>query len=167
MKENPFELSLLTVLAEILHGAQPDEGLLLNPGDDGLLQSLDRLSAEEASSQPDADSASIAAHTDHLRYGLSLINRWSQGEEPYQDADWTQSWRLTQVSDSEWSELRSELRGEADGFESAVRALLEAGDPKSKAAIASVAHLAYHLGASRQINRALRGPNANDVSAAA
>ena len=42
---------------------------------------------------------------DHVRYGLSLMNRWSAGENPFTSADWSASWKRTSVSDDEWREL--------------------------------------------------------------
>ena len=39
-------------------------------------------------------------------------------------------------------------------------ALVERGEAERTGAIASAAHLAYHLGAIRQIDRATRGPTA-------
>ena len=47
---------------------------MLNSGDVGLLRSLDTLSAGEASRAVN-DGATIAAHAQHLRYGLSLMPR--------------------------------------------------------------------------------------------
>ena len=55
---------------------------VLNGGDTGLLRSLDHLSAAAASA-PSAGGPSIAAHVEHLRYGLSLMNRWAAGENPF------------------------------------------------------------------------------------
>jgi hypothetical protein len=165
MEEQPPDLvehALGTVLREILDGSEPDGGLLLNRGDDGLLRSLDRLSAEDASALSSPGAASIAAHVDHLRYGLGLMNRWSQGESPFEDADWTASWRRNRVSGDEWERLRAGLRTEAAELQSALGRLTRAGETKLTGVIASVAHLAYHLGAIRQIDRATRGPTAEE-----
>ena len=164
---SPAQRSLSTVLSEILDGAKPDSGLLLNRGDDGLLNSLDRLSAADASALPLSGAASIAAHVDHLRYGLGLLNRWSHGESPFEGADWTESWRRNTVSESDWESLRAELRTEAGEFQGAVGRLLEAGETKRTGVLAEVAHLAYHLGAIRQIDRSIRGPNAGQNRPAA
>ena len=67
--------ALSTVLDELIGGAAPESGWVLNPHDSGLLNSLDKLSAQEASAIPASGGASIAAHADHLRYGLQLLNR--------------------------------------------------------------------------------------------
>ena len=41
--------AIATVLNEIISGSDPKTGWLLNPGDAGLLRSLDALSAADAS----------------------------------------------------------------------------------------------------------------------
>jgi hypothetical protein len=101
---------------------------------------------------------SIAAHVDHLRYGLSLMNRWSLGENPFEDADWSASWRTPIVSDSEWRQRRADLRTEASSWQEALRRPREVGEMELNGMLGSIAHLAYHLGAIRQINRTARGP---------
>ena len=58
----------------------------------GLLRSIDKLSAADAS-QAVNDGATIAAHAQHLRYGLSLMNRWAaEGGNPFADAKWDEAW---------------------------------------------------------------------------
>ena len=85
---------------------------MLNRGDAGLLRSLDKLSATAASA-PTPHGSSIAAHVEHLRYGLSLMNRWAAGENPFDDADWRASWRKTRVYAAQWKQLRDALAEEA------------------------------------------------------
>ena len=130
---------------------------MLNAGDAGLLRSLDRISAAAASA-PTPTGSSIAAHVDHLRYGLSLMNRWSAGENPFADADWSASWKRTAVSKEEWQRLRSDLRAEAARWLDALRTPREVREIELNGMIGSIAHLAYHLGAIRQIDSTLRGP---------
>jgi hypothetical protein len=83
---------LATLFRELAHGS-PDPSArtyILNQGDTGLLASLDRLSAAAASAT--GEGPSIAAHVDHLRYALSLLNRWATGSPPpWPDMDWTAS----------------------------------------------------------------------------
>lgn len=152
------------LMEELVFGS-PDpagETFMLNRGDVGLVASLDRLTAADASSSH-AGGATIAAHADHLRYGLSLLNRWAAGDPaPWNTADWTASWKRAVVTESEWRELREELAHEARCW---IKALREPRDVDEFAAswmIGNVAHLAYHLGAIRQIARSSRGPTAED-----
>jgi hypothetical protein len=149
--------TLATLFSELVVGAPASGGYMLNAGDEGLLASLDRLSAAAASAMTPTGS-SVAAHVDHLRYGLSLMNRWSAGENPFKDADWSVSWRKTTVADDEWQTLRAELRVQADRWLNALRTPREVQQIELNGMIGSIAHLAYHLGAIRQINQTLRGP---------
>ena len=149
--------TLGTLFNELVNGA-PGTAYILNTGDEGLLRSLDKLSAPAASA-PTPTGSSIAAHADHLRYGLSLMNRWSQGEtNPFATADWAASWKKTGVSDEQWRELRAQLRSEADRWLSALRTPREVNQIELNGLVGSIAHLAYHLGAIRQINQLARGP---------
>ena len=95
---------LPNLLAELVHGS-PDlfaGSYMLNRGDEGLLRSIEKLSAQAASATLNGG-GSIAAHVDHIRFGLSLLNRWAAGEEaPGRGADWKASLRKPAVSDSEW-----------------------------------------------------------------
>src|SRR5262249_54974195 len=150
------------IFAELVQGS-PDPSartFVLNQGDRGLLESLDRLSAAAASATH-GDGASIAAHVDHLRYGLSLLNRWADGvSPPWPEMDWTASWRRTLVSEGEWRELKDQLRSEAARWAEALGTPRDVSDVEAGWMAGSVVHLAYHLGAIRQIDRAARGPSA-------
>jgi len=159
MQTNEVSPSLTTLFSELVDGATTGGGaFVLNSGDVGLLRSLDKLSAAEASSSVH-HGATIAAHAQHVRYGLSLMNRWaSEGGDPFSDATWDEAWKTSGVNDAEWNEIRGGLRVEAHRW---LRAL---GTPRDVRAvelsgmIGSVAHLAYHLGAMRQIAASARGP---------
>jgi hypothetical protein len=151
--------SLSTLFGELVDGPPGTTCFVLNRGDVGLLRSLDKLSADAASESVHGG-ATIAAHVDHLRYALSLMNRWSGGENPWDDADWTESWRISRVSDAEWRELRADLGSEIRRWHAALQKPRDVDQTELNGLIASVVHLAYHLGAIRQIDRSARGPRA-------
>lgn len=157
-----------TVFCELVDGS-PDataRTYVLNRGDAGLLASLDTLSADAASARH-GSAPSIAAHVDHLRYGLAVLNQWAAGSLPAsQDMDWTASWRKNVVSDDEWRALRSELRGEARAWVETLRVPREVSDVEAGWIVGCLAHVAYHFGAIRQIDRAARGPSAEDEARA-
>ena len=152
--------SVLTLLRELVDGPAPEAAWVLNPGDQGLLRALDNLSANAASKI--LGTSSIAAHVDHLRYGLELMNRWSRGESPFADADYAASWQRVTVSDEEWRELRQRLRAQIDQWSTAIRQPRDLTDADLTGVVASVVHLAYHVGAMRQMDRSLQGPKARD-----
>ena len=153
--------SLTTLLRELVHGPAPEFSFILNPGDIGLLRSLDAISADAASAAAPAGGASIAAHVDHLRYGFELLNRWSQGENPFGDADYGASWTRGTVNQEEWIDRRAALAGEIAKWERAVAEPRELEGIELNGVLASIAHLAYHIGAIRQIDKALQGPRAS------
>jgi len=168
MSTTSFVTILPTVFHELAHGSADASARsnVLNQGDHGLLASLDQLSAAAASATA-GDGPSIAAHADHLRYGFSLLNRWADGvSPPWPDMDWTASWRRTVVSEPEWRTLRDELHREATRWAEALRTPRDVSDVEAGWMVGSVAHLAYHLGAIRQIDRATRGPSAEDEARA-
>jgi hypothetical protein len=150
--------TLGTLLGELIDGPGA-AACMLNRGDVGLLRSLDTLSARDASAAV-AGGTSVAAHVDHLRYGLSLMNRWSEGTNPFDAADWSVSWRTTSVSEADWQALRIELRRETHRWLDTLRVPRDVSVAELNEMIGSIAHLAYHLGAIRQIARATRGPAA-------
>ena len=158
MNTHEITSTLTTLLGELLDGPPGREAYMLNGGDVWLLRSLDNLSARDASAIPPGGAASIAAHVDHLRYGLSLMNRWAGGENPFGSADWSASWRKTAVSDAEWQQLRNDLATEARRWLDLLRAPRDVGRLELNGIVGSIAHVAYHLGAIRQIDRGARGP---------
>ena len=157
MRTDDIAKTLATLFSELIAGPSPAGAYMLNSGDQGLLASLDTLPAAAASALT-ATGSSIAAHVDHMRYGLSLLNRWSAGANPFADADWSASWKKTPVSDEEWWTLCVDLRLEAGRWLKTLETPREVQDIELNGMIGSIAHLAYHLGAIRQINPLLRGP---------
>jgi hypothetical protein len=160
MDAQDFSHAFAALFRELLDGPEkPGQAYMLNTGDIGLLRSLDAISAE-AASRSSQGGASIAAHVDHLRYGLSLLNAWSGGANPWDTADFTTSWRISTVTDAEWRELRSQLRAESQKWLEAVRGRQLSTSTEANEVFGSIAHLAYHLGAIRQIVKETRGPKA-------
>jgi hypothetical protein len=151
--------SLDRLFSELTAGAAPAGGaFILNSGDVGLLRSLDRLTAADAS-RSTPGGATIAAHAQHLRYGLSLMNRWArEGGDPFADATRDAAWRVSSVDDAAWAEIRAGLRDEVQRWGGALASPRDVSDVELTGMVASVAHLAYHLGAIRQIHKETRGP---------
>jgi len=156
--------ALTRLFSELVDGAGSSGAFILNSGDGGLLRSLDKLSAAEASRSVN-DGATIAAHAQHVRYGLSLMNRWATaGGDPFADATWEAAWKIVDVDAAAWKEIRNGLREEAARWLTALGAPRHVSESELTGMIASVAHLAYHLGAIRQIARDARGPTEGTYS---
>lgn len=159
MQTKDISESLTTLFAELVNGVTAKDGaFILNPGDAGLLQSLDKLSAEDASRSVQGG-ATVAAHARHVRYGLSLMNRWAtEGGNPFADARWDEAWKTSRVDDGEWTEIRGGLHDETQHWLHAIGTPREVAAIELNGMVASVVHLAYHLGAIRQIAAGARGP---------
>jgi hypothetical protein len=159
MRTTEISPVLTRLFAELVDGAASDGGaFILNSGDAGLLRSLDRISAADAS-RPVDDGATIAAHAQHVRYGLSLMNQWAaEGGNPFANAKWDEAWKTSGVDAAAWQEIRNGLRDETQRWLQALRSPRDVADVELTGMVASVAHLAYHLGAIRQINKGARGP---------
>ena len=151
--------SFARLFTELVDGtAGLDGGYIVNTGDIGLAKSLDTLSAEDASRSTN-DGATIAAHVQHERYGLSLMNRWAaQGGNPFADAKWDEAWKVRAVDAGEWDEIRNGFRDETRRWLDVLRTPREVSETELNGMVASIAHLAYHMGAIRQIHKQARGP---------
>jgi hypothetical protein len=147
-----FQRALSNMLTEIFDGPPGNEAYLLNQGDPGLLRQLDTIDASAASKRPMSGKTTIAAHVDHVLFGLALLNHWAAGEaNPWAGADWNGSWQRTTVTEDQWRTLRDGLRREVDKWRSVVATRTNWDDMAAAAALSSAAHTAYHFGAIRQI----------------
>ncbi len=159
MRTTDISPVLTRLFSELVDGASdPTGAFILNSRDVGLLRSLDTLSADDASRSVN-DGATIAAHAQHLRYGLSLMNRWAtEGGNLFADAKWDEAWRTGHVDATEWEHIRNGLREETHRWLRALSPPRDVTGVELAGIVASIAHLAYHLGAIRQIDKQARGP---------
>jgi hypothetical protein len=145
--------SLQSLLAELFHGPAETECWILDGGSrKDLFHTLEGLNARQASAHPVPGRASVAGHASHLHFSLELLNRWSRGENPFLDVNWQSSWSVQSVTDEEWPQLLAALRAQADAWQAAVPQPREWERIEITGAMASAAHVAYHLGAIRQLS---------------
>ena len=138
------------LFSELIGGTRGDgSAFILNTGDIGLLRSLDKLSPAEASASTN-QGATIAAHAQHLRYGLSLMNEWAKdGGDPFANAKWDAAWKVAAVDGPAWEEIRNGLHEETRQWLETLESPRDITGIELAGVIGSVAHLAYHLGAIR------------------
>ena len=159
---SPMHTSLAQLFSELVDGPPSEGAYMLNSGDAGLLRSIAKLPAVAASKPAPSGGASIAAHVDHLCYGIELMNRWGDGERnPWATADWSASWKRVAVTEDEWKALRERLSTATTRWREHLKKAREMSEMEMNGVISSVAHLAYHLGAIRQIDGAIQGPKAD------
>ncbi len=159
MRTTEMSPALRRLFSELVDGATAGDGaFILNSGDAGLLGSLDKISADDASRSVN-DGATIAAHAQHLRYGLSLMTQWTRdGGNPFANARWDEAWAISAVDEIAWTDIRNGLSHEAHEWVKMLNSPREVSDVELTGMIASIAHCAYHLGAIRQIDKNARGP---------
>ena len=137
---------LYAALREGFEGPKESVSYYLDGGPDaGLRRTLASLSAEEASR--DLGGNSVAAHAHHILFSFDAFGAYIAGDPTQRD--WNESWAVNTVDAAQWEALQTKL---ADRY-TALRVQLKTlpDDPKAVgAAVAAVAHLAYHIGAIRQ-----------------
>lgn len=115
----------------------------------GLLRALDGVNAARASRSPGPGRTTVAAHAEHIRFTLQVVNAWGRGEQP--EVDWTDSWTRSSLTESEWDALRADLRLEFETMLTGVQGREAWREQGLQTMINNIAHTAYHAGAIRQL----------------
>lgn len=84
------------------------QGISLDRGA-SLFETLDTISAAEASRPVSTTCTSIAAQVEHARFYLEVLARYARGEV-VGEIDWGASWWLTGVTEEGWDALKGRLR---------------------------------------------------------
>lgn len=93
------------------------------------------------------------------------MNRWArEGGDPFSDATWDAAWKVSSVNEAEWAKIRAGLRRDASQWLVTLSSGRDATPVELSGLVGSIAHLAYHLGAIRQIAKSARGPREGTFS---
>lgn len=136
------------LLRETFEGARPGEGTQYLDRDSGIIPTLRKLSAEEAS-QRAGDRPSIASHLRHMEFHLRVSHEWIAGD--HSRRDWKASFLPQQVTPAEWQALVEQIQQTRQDFLRVLRSLPADRLVAEGAGMGAIAHLAYHLGAIRQL----------------
>jgi hypothetical protein len=115
----------------------------------GVLTALEGVSATRASRSPGPGRTTVAAHAEHVRFTLRVVNAWVRGQQP--EIDWADSWTVSSVTDAEWDALRADIRREFELMLEGVQGRAAWRARGLEMLINNIAHTAYHAGAIRQI----------------
>lgn len=142
---------LETLFTEVFEGEAPGaDGTWFVEGGEAIVNTLSRLTADEASSQFSENVSTIAGHVLHMTHYLQMSNAHGRGQSF--EVDWEGSWRKQSVSAEEWGEALKALRVEKGLLlELMGQPNIAEIDEAVLGAIANIAHAAYHLGAIRQL----------------
>ena len=142
-----FYKELLDILEEtfdIHHGVYLDKGT-------SLFDTLDQISAEDASVPIGSKCATIAAQVEHVILYLEILGQHITGEE-VDDVDWEAIWsRISGVSTPEWNDLKKRLKNAYDRLKDRL-GNIQAWDLNDAmgGSMGILVHTAYHLGEIRQ-----------------
>ena len=137
-----FSEVMLSVLRECFQGAEK-HGAFLDPGPNGLLNLLRKVTAKEASGA--VAGASIATHALHVAFSLDAFIGWIQGVRDV-EYDWEASWARHEVGEEEWDALLERLQEQHGLLEKAVQENAVFDRDAFWGAAGVLAHTAYHLG---------------------
>jgi hypothetical protein len=139
---------LREILRETYEGGLPGEGTEYLDHQSGIWATLRPLTAARASARLDGH-PSIAAHARHMAFHLRVTAEWMRGIRVKRD--WIGSFEPQTVNEAEWQIVQRELDDARTDFFEAMVALPDEEFLSEGAGAGAVAHLAYHLGAIRQL----------------
>jgi hypothetical protein len=151
--QEDYTNSFFQLLKETFEGPPADQGSAYLDKGAGLFQTLDALTAEAASARPWAGASTVAAHCEHVRFYVLALYELMRGATG--KIDWGQSWSVRDVTPAEWDRLREDLRRAYATLTGHLRSAESWGDEEVGDGMAILVHTAYHLGAIRQLTKAV------------
>jgi hypothetical protein len=135
------------VLSEAFEGPRESWSYFTDTGrDGGLFGTLEKLDAEDASRI--LGRTSIAAHVNHVIFGLHASARWIEGDRTTHR--WDESWSISTVDRDSWTRTKERLRAAYQDMRRVVELFAMGSEEAMAGAVGALAHAAYHLGAIRQ-----------------
>jgi hypothetical protein len=155
MQQIPVERLTFTLFGLLTETFEQVHGIFLDKGT-SLFETLDGITAEQASRATSDHCATLAAQVNHVRFYIDVLEEYML-ETRTEQADWDSSWQVGTVTAEEWEGLKMALR---DSYTRA-RATMEGfdswdNDHRVGGAVAIIVHTAHHLGEIRQMLCAIR-----------
>ena len=137
-------------------------GIFLDKGTT-LFETLEGVSAHEASQSLGPGTATVAAQVDHLRLYLDVLDDYIHTSQSPK-INWREIWETVgEVTPEQWEKIKNDLRNSYDKVKTTLSSFQDwNGENEVGGALAIVVHSAYHLGGIRQ---ALAGIRANTKTA--
>jgi hypothetical protein len=151
--ENDFSKNLVQVMGETFENPM---GIYLDKNT-SLFQTLETITAQEASVRVGGKCASLAAQVAHVTFFIESFERFAI----YQDTsprDWDEVWRTVEkVNAQEWEDLKSKLKDAYQRMNTLFSENKIWNEDTIGGALSIVVHSAYHLGEIRQALCVLKG----------
>ena len=146
IRQEDFLNSLFALLDETFenhHGIYLDE-------DTSLFQTLETVSAEEASLPVGGQCASLAAQVEHVNFYLEVLERYIFQHDTSR-VDWGEIWRrVERVTPEEWQASKTKLENTYRRIDKTLHENEIWDDKAIAGAMGIIVHTAYHLGEIRQ-----------------
>lgn len=151
INKKDFLKDVLIILRETFEGSPEGQPSAYLDRGVGFIKTIENLSAEQVSKN--IGETTIAAQTEHAKFYLDRLSEFMTGRT--ESVNWEQSWLIETVNETEWDALREAVK---KSYENVLRTIARietwdgsnVGDP-----VAIIAHTAYHLGAIRQMVKAI------------
>ena len=142
-----------------VHGMYLDKGTT-------LYETLDGVSAEEASQSASPATATVAAQVEHVRFYLDVLDEIIRTGDIEKKYNWREIWEtVREVTPEQWDDLKRRLHESHDRVMATINSFENWDGPFDiGGAISIVAHTAYHLGGIRQALGVIRSTPAGTSS---
>ena len=147
MKDALLE-QVVELLRETFEGGLPGQGTQYLDHGSGIRATLANVTADRTSLRLDGH-PSIAAYARHMNFHLRVASEWIQGN--HERRDWPASFEPQTVTEEEWARLKQDLEVSRTELVRVLQSLTPERFLEEGAGLGSIAHLAYHLGAIRQL----------------
>ena len=153
-----FKKAIFQCLDETFEKTQ---GIYLDRGT-SLFETLEGVSAEEASRASGANCATLAAQVEHVRFYLDVLVDVMTNEK-VEKVNWREIWdSVRQVTPKQWEEEKQRLRQSHQGILDTLKNYDKwEGEYGISGGLAVLTHTAYHLGGIRQTLCAIRSSTTN------
>lgn len=146
IKPEDFTANLFALLEETFEAKH--RGIFLDKGT-SLFETLETVSAQEASIPVGGRCASLAAQVAHVTYYMEVLERYVHNDTT--PADWGYIWRtVAKVTPDEWEGYKRKLKDTYGRMDTLFRENPVWDEDRIGGALAIVVHTAYHLGEIRQ-----------------
>ena len=149
--KDAFLKSILYLLRETFEGSPEGQGSAYLDHGVGIFKTLETLSAEQVSRA--VNSTSVAAQLEHAKFYLDRLCEFMTGRT--EKVNWEQSWLIDEVNEAEWDALRDSARKSYENTLRCLAGIEDWSEDNVGMAMGMLAHTAYHLGAIRQIAKAV------------
>jgi|SRR5687767_655407 len=162
----PVERLKTTLLQFIDETFSQVHGMYLDKGTT-LYETLDGVTAAEASRAAGPQSATIAAQVEHVRFYLDVLDEIINTKNIEKKYNWREIWEtVREVTPEQWEDLKQRLHESHDRVLATINSFENwEGEYEIGGAISIIAHTAYHLGGIRQALGVIRASSQTSATA--